>query len=164
MKKFLEVICYLGTVYCLKIEAMDANPMDHWQKVASNTKCSALFVSNADGYSKDAENAFSGAELKINWDKIKLAADKGNSLAQYVHSQHLFASSRSLLNGERTKARYEAYMYLLIAAAKGEVPQAVDDYKCAVDFTRDIPSFKEDEALLLWVAREAEALSEKWPY
>lgn len=162
MKTLLKILCCLGVVYFLKIEAMDTDPIDQWRRVTSNTRHSVLFMPTADGYSEDAENAFGGAELKIDWDKIKIAANKGNSLAQYVHSQHLFVLSRSLLNGERKAVRFEAYMYMLIAAAKGDFPQAIDAYKCAVDFTRDIPTtFEGDEALLSWVIEEAEKLSRK---
>jgi hypothetical protein len=116
---------------------------------------------SANGYSEDAENAFGGAEVSIDWEKIKLAAEKGNSLAQYVHSQHLFALSRKLFNGDKRDMRFEAYMYLLIAAAKGDFFQATEAYKYAVDFVHDVPSFENDEKLLLWVIEEAEKLSRK---
>lgn len=161
MKDFLKIACCLGMIYFLKIEAMEEmSRMEQWKEIANSTRSDTFFMTGADGYSEDAENAFGGAELKIDWNKVEIASKKGNTLAQYVYSQHLFALSRSLFNGERKKIRFEAYMYLLIAAAKGDFPQAIEAYEYAVDFTHKIPTpFREDESMISWSIEEAERLS-----
>ncbi len=143
-------------IFVTKIMAQD------WDSIISSTKANTWVMQTSPKYSEDAENAFGGAEgVKINWEKIKIAADQGNSLAQYVHSQHLLALSRTLFNDERKNVRFEAYMYLLIAAVKGDFLQAVEAYNCAFDFTREIPVFEEDKDRLLWIREQAEELSIK---
>ena len=164
MNKFLNFISFVGLLIVYEVGAMDS--FAYWKDILDKTKASTSFAPLTDGYSEDAENAFGGAETKINWDNIKLAADKGNSLAQYVHSQHLFALSRSLFNGERLRMRFDAYIYLLVAAVKGNFPQAVESFNYAVDFTYSIPTFDEEgeasnKAALEWILKEAGKLSKK---
>ena len=162
MNNLLKFVSCAGLFVIGEVWGMDSS--EYWKNISERTKADTLFYKDADGYSEDAENALGGAETRINWDQVKLAAEKGNSLAQYVHSQHLFALSRSLFNRERRRVRFEAYMYLLIAAVKGDFPQAIDAFNYAVDFTYKIPIFEEaedDNKVLEWILSEASKLSKK---
>lgn len=162
MDNLLKFVSCAGLFIICEVEGMDFP--ECWKNILDRTKANTLFYKDAAGYSEDAENALGGAETRIDWEQVKLAAQKGNSLAQYVHSQHLFALSRSLFNGERRRMRFDAYMYLLIAAVKGEFPQAIDAFNYAVDFTHKIPVFEEaedDNKVLEWIFSEASKLSKK---
>ena len=110
-------------------------------------------------YSIDADNAYGGAETKIDWEQVKSAAEKGNPLAQYIHSGHLSTLSSSLFNGQKRQVHFEACMYLLISAFKGNFQAAIDAYNSATDFTVKVPVFKNDMELLDWIVKEAKRLS-----
>lgn len=128
-------------------------------KVISLTVSSSEITEHHSLYSIDADNAYGGVETKIDWQQVKLAAEKGNPLAQYIHSGHLSTLSRSFFNGEKRQAHFEACMYLLISAFKGNFQAAIDAYNSATDSTVEVPVFKNDTELLDWVVKEAKRLS-----
>lgn len=128
-------------------------------KVISSTVASSEMTEHHLLYSIDADNAYGGAETKIDWKLVKLAAEKGNPLAQYIHSGHLSILSSSLFNGEKRQVHFEACMYLLISAFKGNFQAAIDAYNSATDFTVKVPEFKNDMELLDWIVKEAKRLS-----
>lgn len=161
MKYDFRIFCCLSII-CFFVLNMSRIMAQNWESIISNTEADTWIMQTSPKYSEDAENAFGGAEgVKINWEKIEIAANQGNSLAQYVHSQHLLALSRSLFNGERKNTRFKAYMYLLIAAVKGDFLQAIEAYNCAFDFTKEIPVFEQDKDRLLWIKEQAKELSIK---
>lgn len=59
--------------------------------------------------------------------------------------------------------RFDAYMYLLISAIKGNFPEAIEAFNYAVDFMYQIPDFKKgeqsNETALKWILSNATKLS-----
>lgn len=77
-------------------------------------------------YSVDADNAYGGSDLPINWDEVYRFALKGNPAAQFIHGNRCIRLATRLYNGECIKKKFEAYMFLLISAIKGKFKDSED--------------------------------------
>lgn len=77
-------------------------------------------------YSVDADNAYGGSDLAINWDKVYRFALKGNPAAQFIHGNRCIRLATRLYNGECVQKKFEAYMFLLISAIKGKFEDSED--------------------------------------
>ena len=86
-------------------------------------------------YSIDADNAYGGSDLPIDWNKVYQFALRGNPVAQYIHGNRCLSLATKLYNGECIQKKFEAYMFLLISAIKGKFQDSKDDFTYIADIS-----------------------------
>lgn len=141
MKRFLKIVFCLGIISAFGVNAMEPN----WSDIAGRTK-PRTFVIGEKGYCEEASKIFSWEKCSIDWKKVEISANEGNSTAQYAFAGHLFELSGGLFNGERIKMRTNAYMYAIISAIIGEFETARSEYigtDCGLSKASKIPNFLE---------------------
>lgn len=104
-------------------------------KVISSTVSVDEVAKGTPLYSFDADMAYGGSDLPIDWDKVYQFALKGNPVAQYIHGNRSIRLATRLYNGECIQKKFEAYMFLLISAIKGKFQDSKDDFTYIADIS-----------------------------
>jgi hypothetical protein len=142
-------VCMLGSWYSIASENVgvphgsEVHSTIDFKKVLSSTVLASEMHEMGHLYSIDADNAYGGSDLPIDWEAIYESALAGNPVAQFCHGDRCLQLATKLYNSKRFNKKFEAYMFLLISAIKGNFNESKEKFI----YLGDISDLKENASL-----------------